>query len=287
MELSGTPFFAQTEYFCGPAALATVLNHTGVPVDPRTVAERVYLPERRGSLQIELVAAARSQRRMPYRIDGRLSTLLAEIRSGRPVLVLQNLGTGWIPLWHYAVVVGYNANDDVIYLRSGRERRKVMTAKDFMATWRRAGRWGIVVLEPGAMPADPQVNRFLAAAAAMEDTSPPAESRQWFQAAVERWPDDSLAWFALGNALYREDLPRPAVRAFREALARDPGLGAARNNLAHVLLELGCTDQALAEVNQALQEGGGEDAGLRRTVEQTRSEIENRLNKRVSGACRL
>ena len=121
----------------------------------------------------------------------------------------------------------------------------------------------------------------------MENTLPPAESRRWFRAAVDRWPDDSLAWFALGNALYRDGLPHPAVRAFRKALAQDPALVAARNNLAHVLLELGCPEQALVEINQALQGEDGEDAGLRRTAKQTRNEIESRLREPASGACRL
>ena len=40
IELSGTPFFPQEEYQCGPAALATVLNAAGVAVAPDDLVDQ-------------------------------------------------------------------------------------------------------------------------------------------------------------------------------------------------------------------------------------------------------
>ena len=54
VELTTVPFFPQEEYQCGPAALATVLTWTGVNVTPAELAPQVYLPERQGSLQLEI-----------------------------------------------------------------------------------------------------------------------------------------------------------------------------------------------------------------------------------------
>ena len=51
VELTATPFHPQTEYQCGPAALATVLGDHTVPaleaagIDPRARAETLGLPE--------------------------------------------------------------------------------------------------------------------------------------------------------------------------------------------------------------------------------------------------
>ena len=59
VELKEVPFFPQTEYQCGPAALATALAAAGVKVTPEDLVSQVYLPERKGSLQIEMLAAAR------------------------------------------------------------------------------------------------------------------------------------------------------------------------------------------------------------------------------------
>src|SRR5262245_11493120 len=94
-ELSATPFYPQEIYQCGPAALATVLDAAGASISPDELAQLVYLPERRGSLSVELAAAVRHLGYLSYQLQPRLADLLAEIRYGRPVVVLQNLGLSW------------------------------------------------------------------------------------------------------------------------------------------------------------------------------------------------
>ena len=66
VELEDTPFYPQTQYQCGPAALATVLQYYGVDTTPDELSGQVYIPERKGSLQIEMIAAARQQGMLPY-----------------------------------------------------------------------------------------------------------------------------------------------------------------------------------------------------------------------------
>src|SRR5690606_4837809 len=43
VELTAVPFFPQTEYQCGPAALATVLAHEGLAVTAEQLAPAVYV----------------------------------------------------------------------------------------------------------------------------------------------------------------------------------------------------------------------------------------------------
>src|SRR5690606_31071454 len=101
VELAHVPFFPQEDYQCGPAALATVLSASGVDVTADALTRQVYLPGRRGSLQTELVAATRRHGRLPYRLEGGLPALLAQVDAGHPVVVLQNLGFKRWPRWHY------------------------------------------------------------------------------------------------------------------------------------------------------------------------------------------
>jgi hypothetical protein len=116
-ELVNTPFFPQTEYHCGPAALATVIQFNEISTTPEQILPLVYTPGLQGALQIEVVAAARRFNLLPVKLDGKLESLLREIDAGNPVLVLQNLGLESIPFWHYAVVVGYDLDNQSIVLR--------------------------------------------------------------------------------------------------------------------------------------------------------------------------
>jgi len=146
IELTEVPFFPQVTDQCGPAALATILNASGVGADPEALKSRIYIPGREGSLQLELMAATRAYDRLAYSIDPELQALVAELRAGRPVLVLQNLGIGVAPIWHYAVVVGYLPEDRQFVLRSGDQRRYLIDARRFVRTWLRAENWGVVAL---------------------------------------------------------------------------------------------------------------------------------------------
>ncbi|HCD05301.1 MAG TPA: bacteriocin/lantibiotic ABC transporter, partial [Methylophaga sp.] len=99
VELEDVPFFPQTQYQCGPAALATVMQYRGIDILPDTLTEQVYIPEKQGSLQIEMIAATRKQGLMPYPLAPDMEDLLTEVAAGNPVLVMQNLGYNWKPFW--------------------------------------------------------------------------------------------------------------------------------------------------------------------------------------------
>jgi hypothetical protein len=76
VELAEVPFYPQQEFHCGPAALAGVMNYRGVEVVPDQIAELVYVPDLKGSLQVEVVAATRQFDLLPVKLDGRLESLL-------------------------------------------------------------------------------------------------------------------------------------------------------------------------------------------------------------------
>lgn len=255
IELDRVPYFPQEEYQCGPAALATALVHAGIATTPEALAPQVYLPGREGSLQAEMLAAARRHGRIAYRLAPRLEDVLLEVADGAPVIVLQNLALGFAPLWHYAVVVGYDLPREEIILRSGTTRRAVMTLATFERTWARGGHWAMLALGPERLPATASEDQYVAAVVALERVAP-AAARRAYTTALERWPGNLSARVGQGNAAYAlRDLPG-AEAAYRQATRLHPQAADAWNNLAQTLLELRKLDEALAAAQRAISIGG-------------------------------
>jgi len=250
-ELERTPFFPQTDYQCGPAALATALAAQGLPADPATLAEQVFLPARTGTLQVEMVAGARRQGAVATRIPATLESALREVQAGHPVVVLQNLGLSWVPAWHYAVLIGYDVAEGEVVLRSGKTRREVMAMRTFEHTWMRSGAWGFVALPPGQWPLTADEKDVIDAAVGFERVASPSQAVQVYRSALARWPDSLSLQMGLGNSLYAAGDKAAAADAFRAAAARHHS-APAWINLASTLLELGARDAAVQAAREAV-----------------------------------
>jgi len=250
-ELAATPFFPQTAYQCGPAALATALTAAGLPAQPDALAQQVFLPARTGTLQIEMMAGARRHGAVATRVPGRLEALLREVQAGHPVVVLQNLGLSWAPTWHYAVLVGYDIDTGDVVLRSGTTRRQVMAMRTFEHTWNRSGAWAFVALPPGRWPATAELAAVVEASVGFERAAPPQQAVSAYRAALARWPDSLSLQMGLGNSLHAAGDKQAAADTFRSAAQRHRS-APAWINLAATLLELGSADAALAAARDAV-----------------------------------
>jgi len=255
VELDAVPFYPQEEYQCGPAALAMVLGAAGRSAEPDTLRSQVYLPGRHGSLQVEMLAAARRNGLVAVELRPGLSGLLAELAAGNPVIVLQNLAFDWSPVWHYAVAIGYDLDAQRIVLRSGRERRLEMRLGSFERTWSRGDYWAMLALPPQRAPASLSQRDYLRSVARLEKVDRGA-ARIAYLSALTRTPDDLVALLGLGNTYYAEGDLESAERAFRKAVLAHPGTAAAHNNLAQALADLERYEEALPEARIAVGLGG-------------------------------
>lgn len=268
VELAAVPFFPQQEFQCGPAALATVLNWSGVRVTPENLAPQIYLPGRQGSLQVELLAATRRHGHIPYVLRPELEILISEVKAGHPVLVLQNLGLSWYPKWHYAVVVGFSLQQDQIILRSGRERRHVMPIKLFERTWRRAGYWAITVTSPAELPGSAEEISYLQAVAPLERLQRWQDAKTAYSSALTRWPNSIAAQMGLGNSQYALHELRDAAQTYRNVVQQAPGFAPAFNNLAQVLADQNQLREAEQAARHAVNLGGPLLASYEETLQQ-------------------
>lgn len=251
-----------------------MLGASGSSVAPETLTGEVYLPGRRGSLQSELVAAVRRRERLAYELAPEFAALIAELESGRAVLVLQNFGVPLWPRWHYAVVIGFDRDTDRVLLRSGTSERLRMRRTWFESSWRRANRWAIVAVRPGEVPATASDERYLRAAADLEAVGRPDAAAQAYAAAVFRWPGNPLARVALANAQLAGGDAARAERTLHEAVAAGAADAIVHNNLADLLARRGCRDSALVQLGFAEDSAAGLASPVAAAIAATRAEIE-------------
>lgn len=244
--LQDVPFHAQDAYQCGPASLAMVLNHRGVAATPDSLKDRVYLPERKGTLQVEMISAARERDLLVYPLDKDLQAILTELAAGNPVLVMQNLAFNWYPQWHYAVVVGYDLNAREMLVHSGLNKAQREPFHVFMRTWSRADYWARVMLPPGQLPATARPLTYLRAASDLEQTGRLHSAEAAYRSAVEQWPDQPTARFGLGNTLWAGDKRPAALEQFQQLVNDFPDFQPGWNNLATGLELSGCASAAAA-----------------------------------------
>ncbi|MCL5424454.1 MAG: PA2778 family cysteine peptidase [Gammaproteobacteria bacterium] len=237
IELQSVPFYAQTEFQCGPATLAMVLNHQGIETDVEQLIPQVFLPGREGSVQPEMLATVRRHEQLAFPIRGTMDTLLGHLAAGDPVVVMQNLSLPIYPMWHYAVAIGYDIPNETLIMRSGKIERHTLSFSRFDATWARTERWGFVVAEPGTLPQGITARNALEAISAYEESHGPVAALSSWQAFNERYPGNALGRFALGNALYADQQPEKAHEAFTQATDIDPMMGAAWLNLGLLSLQ--------------------------------------------------
>jgi hypothetical protein len=275
-ELVDTPFFPDEDFYCGPAALATVLGAAGLPTHPDALVGDVFLPGRKGALQLEMLSGARRHGAVAVVIPGELETLLRETAAGNPVVVLQNLGLSWAPSWHYAVVIGYDLDARHLLLRSGPIERQRLALRTFEHTWARGNHWAFVVSPPGQLPVTPQEIEATRALVAFERTAQAHAAVRAYSAGLERWPDSLTLMIGLGNAYYAAGDLAAAEHSFRRA-AHQHEAAPAYNNLAVVLLEQGRCDEARESAMRGLALGGPLDDATRETM---------RLIETATAACR-
>ena len=239
-----------------------VLSAAGMGVTPDELVDQVYLPSRKGSLQVEILAATRQKGLLAYTLRPSVQDLLMEVAAGHAVLVFQNVSLPVYPVWHYAVVIGYDLERNTLTLHSGETAGMEMSLFTFERTWERGNYWAMLALTTHQLPVSADAARLSQAIATLELQQPQAAQQAYFTA-LARWPQDANLYLGLGNSAYALHDLTAAVSAYRTAVQLQPEFADAWNNLAQAQLDRGDRQAAGDAIAKALALGGARLAQYR------------------------
>jgi tetratricopeptide (TPR) repeat protein len=253
-QIVGVPVIAQTENFCGPASLAMMLQWAGAKnVHMETLATQVYTPALQGTLQVDLLAAARRNEKFVVLLKS-LNSMLKEVHEGHPVLVLQNLGLSWYPVWHYAVLTGYDLKENLVTLHSGLSEPSLLKLSTFDYTWRRGGSWALVILPLGELPSSATEREVIQASVDLEKVIGLGEKTvRIYRAILKRWPGNLESRIALANFYESTGERGRAIKELESAVNTHPQSSPAWHNLAILRFQNHQKVKALAAAAMAIR----------------------------------
>lgn len=229
--VADVPLIEQADFYCGPAALAMVMQWGGSAVDQGAIAEIAFTPAAKGTYRSDMIGAARRQGFLAVPVEGE-GELMAEVAAGHPVIVFQDLGIAFAHVWHYGVVTAYDLDAGIVELHSGARQVMRMPLRNFRASWRKGDRWALVVLPAGELPHLADETRVLQAAAGLERAGQPEAAARAYAAGGGQWPENWIWAFGEGNALYASGQLEAARDTFLRARRMAPDVPEIAANLA-------------------------------------------------------
>jgi tetratricopeptide (TPR) repeat protein len=178
--------------------------------------------------------------------------LLAEVSVGHPVIILQNKAVKYYPVWHYALVIGYDLNRKQIYMHSGLNKNYAVSMSVFEHTWKRSNRWAMAVLPTDVLPNDRNLLNVLQAAVDLEEVGQIEAANQTYQTITKRWPDSLVALMGAANTHLRLGNPESATNFYLRARELKPQRADIYNNLAYSLLGQSCYQSSLSSIQCAI-----------------------------------
>jgi predicted double-glycine peptidase len=141
--IENVPFYPQTNYQCGPASLAGVLNYWGIKVTPDEIAGEIYSSSARGTLDIDMVLYSMKKGLRASQYEGTIGDIRKNVDSRHPIIVLVDYGFSLIQKNHFMVIIGYN--DHGVIVNSGKDSKKFISEKDFLKSWEKTKFWTLLM----------------------------------------------------------------------------------------------------------------------------------------------
>lgn len=214
--IKDVPVIKQDDYHCGPATMAMVMQYHGGKQKPHELASGLFHKKLKGSFFPEMKARARSEGMMVLEVND-LKKVFEEVRTGHPVIVLQNNGIKFFPRWHFAVLTGMDFDGPDVYLNDGNKKVNVDDMRFFERSFVLGGRRALVLLPPGILSATAGEIEHVEAALMLESLGKTQEAAVAYQSILKKWPQSELAALGAANSLYALNKKRQALNVLISA----------------------------------------------------------------------
>ena len=235
--MEDVPFISGQEYHCGPSSFSMILKYLDYPLDDDQSVSMLYTPEKKGTHQQDIIIAARRLGLLSIPIKS-FDDIIIEIDDYRPILVFKNLSLNWAPLWHYAVVVGYDLTEQEIILHSGENEFEHVSFRRFKRMWERTDNWAYAFSYPEDIPKTATEHNTLKSIASLEMIGKNNEALLSYEAVLERWKNSLGALIGLGNVHYNKGDYLQSYNYLKKAHELSPHQEAVKHNLSIVRNQL-------------------------------------------------
>ena len=143
--VGNVPFVKQQDKFCGPAAMASVMQFYGQDIDQEAVAKQIYIPELNGALISDMENFARDNGFNTLSTNGDFELLKSHLDNNHPVILLVDRGKWKVSVPHYYVAYGYNDERRTIILHTGYKETQEVSFEKLDREWKKMNRLMLVV----------------------------------------------------------------------------------------------------------------------------------------------
>ena len=145
--IDGVPFVKQKDKYCGPAAMASLMQFYGSETGQDEIAEAVFTPGLDGALISDMENYARAQGYKTEAVNGSEESITALIDEGTPVILLVDRGKWKVSVPHYYVVYGYDPVKETFVLHTGEKGGQEIPYDRLDGEWKKMNRLMLVIRE--------------------------------------------------------------------------------------------------------------------------------------------
>lgn len=232
--IDGLHFFKQNKNFCGPSALAVVMNYWGDNVTQEEIAESIYRASIKGSLTVDLENYAFERGFFAQAGTFELDELGPRIREGIPIIVMLQV-MPFIKRNHYLVLFGYDETQQLVIAYTGEEEPVLIGYGDFVRKWESAGKWALIVAPPQKVNWELDSYYSNKLGLMYEESGLNDLAVIYYKKAIKEDSSKALYFFNLGNVCLKLGNYEEAVLYYNKAIQVDKTYADAYNNIAYSL----------------------------------------------------